>query len=114
MAGLNTHSGVRRTSLDGYYVHRYNGSNDPYAPLNYNPLYWKGGIYLSWGKYNKELLIIQPKIKKICTRGGNRTRTTYGQGILSPSCLPIPPPELLGLNIRINPLNSKSKGKKHE
>jgi uncharacterized protein len=27
-------------------------------------------------------------------RGGNRTRTTFGQGILSPSRLPIPPPAL--------------------
>ncbi len=27
-------------------------------------------------------------------RSGNRTRTTFGQGILSPSRLPIPPPAL--------------------
>gem|GEM_PF-6546986 len=33
-------------------------------------------------------------------RGGNRTRTTFGQGILSPSRLPIPPPAHINFNSR--------------
>ena len=48
----------------------------------------------SQGNKNDDVKVQVLHIIKICSRGGNRTRTLRSEkGILSPSCLPISPPD---------------------
>ena len=63
-----------------------------------NPNIVLNQLYKHTYLHNPSFFLLYSRLLSICTPNGGRTRTTIpGQGILSPSCIPISPSEHLGI-----------------